>query len=75
MDSNMIHRPKHYSKNGVTPLECFMNGLLSKEQTNGFIIGNCIKYLIRFESKGGEEDLYKAREYLDLLIDFNYVEE
>ncbi|KAA9238587.1 MULTISPECIES: DUF3310 domain-containing protein [Aerococcus] len=34
----------------------------------GFMIGNVLKYLVRFPFKGGLEDLLKAREYLDRLI-------
>jgi hypothetical protein len=35
----------------------------------GFIEGNVIKYVSRWRSKGGIEDLKKARHFLDLLIE------
>jgi hypothetical protein len=35
----------------------------------GFCEGNVIKYVSRWQQKGGVEDLRKARHYLDLLID------
>lgn len=65
-----VHKPKHYMKNGMTPIYAFTNGLLSNEQTIGFLKGNVIKYLIRYQEKNGIEDLYKAREYLVILIAF-----
>lgn len=37
----------------------------------GFCEGNIIKYITRFKDKNGIEDLFKAKKYLDLLID-NY---
>lgn len=35
----------------------------------GFLDGNVVKYVARFRSKGGVEDLKKARHYLDKLIE------
>ncbi|MDB4725815.1 DUF3310 domain-containing protein [bacterium] len=34
----------------------------------GFAEGNVVKYVARWQDKGGVEDLKKAREYLDRLI-------
>lgn len=36
-----------------------------------FIEGSVIKYVTRWKSKGGINDLRKARHFLDLLIEFN----
>ncbi len=72
MENDNICRPYHYSKNGMTPLEASMKGLFSKEEVKGFMAINICKYVCRHESKGGKEDLLKAKEYLDLLIDFTY---
>lgn len=36
-----------------------------------FVEGNIIKYVCRWKSKGGVEDLKKARHYIDMLIKFN----
>lgn len=35
----------------------------------GYLEGNVIKYVSRFRSKNGIEDLLKARHYLDKLIE------
>lgn len=33
-----------------------------------FYEGNCVKYIVRWRKKGGIEDLYKARRYIDEVI-------
>lgn len=35
-----------------------------------YCIGNILKYLYRYPRKNGVEDLYKARQYIDMLIGF-----
>jgi len=35
----------------------------------GYLAGNVIKYLSRYKNKNGVEDLYKARHYLEKLIE------
>lgn len=37
-----------------------------------FFQGNVLKYISRYKSKGGKEDLLKARHYIDMLIEFEY---
>jgi len=58
----------HYKKLVIQPWSA-MESLMTKEQFIGFLRGNSIKYLARFEFKGGTEDLKKARHYLDKLIE------
>lgn len=41
--------------------------ILGKEQFKGFLRGNALKYLIRYEQKGGVEDLKKAMDYIERL--------
>ncbi len=36
----------------------------------GYLEGNIVKYVTRYEYKNGLEDLYKAREYLNKLIEY-----
>lgn len=67
---DVIHRPEHYSKNGLTPVEAFEAGLFSVDETRGFLKGNIVKYIVRYKDKGYLEDLFKAKEYLNLLISF-----
>ena len=53
----------HYKDMPIQPIEYIhRNGL-------GFIEGCVIKYVTRWKSKGGVEDLRKAIHYLDMLIE------
>jgi hypothetical protein len=59
--------PDHYSY-GVQPWDA-MEHWMPREQFEGFLRGNVIKYLARYPEKGGLEDLQKARDYLARLIE------
>lgn len=53
----------HYKGMVIQPVEFIhRNGI-------GFVEGCVIKYVSRWRSKGGLEDLKKARHFLDLLIE------
>lgn len=53
----------HYRSLPIQPIEYITkNGL-------GFCEGNVVKYVSRWQAKGGVEDLRKARHYIDLLIE------
>lgn len=53
----------HYKSLAIQPVEYIhKNGI-------GFCEGSAIKYLTRWRSKGGIEDLKKARHFIDLLIE------
>lgn len=58
----------HYVNLGVQPWDA-MESWMSEEEFAGFLRGNVIKYVARCRSKGGLEDLEKARHYLDRLIE------
>lgn len=54
----------HYKNMAIQPIEFIQaNGI-------GYMEGNAIKYLCRWRSKNGIEDLKKARHYIDLLIGY-----
>ena len=55
-------------------IDRFEEGLISEEQTRGFLKGNILKYVTRYESKDGMKDLLKAQEYLKRLIVFEEAE-
>lgn len=53
----------HYKVQQIQPWDFIAaNGI-------GFLAGNVIKYVARFDKKNGVEDLKKARHYLDKLIE------
>ena len=53
----------HYKDMKIQPLEYILANNL------GFCEGNVIKYITRYKSKNGLEDLLKAKHYLDVLIE------
>lgn len=61
--------PEYYNKNGLSPLTAFKNGLLSYGEYKGFLKGNIIKYTIRYDSKGGMDDLKKLMDYVLELVE------
>ena len=56
--------PSHYKSDNDVIQFCLDNNI-------GFCEGNVIKYVRRWKDKGGVEDLFKAREYIDRLIKNN----
>lgn len=63
-----VNHPNHYAKGGVECIDAIADSM-STEAFSGFCKGNIMKYIWRYESKGGVEDLKKARVYLDWLIE------
>ena len=60
-----LDEPDYYAGNGLSPLEAFKKGLLSREETIGFIKGNVIKYTVRAGKKdNASRDIVKAIDYL-----------
>ena len=58
---------QHYKKMKVQPAY-FIN-----ENNLPFAEGNAIKYICRHVNKGGKEDLLKAKHYIDMIIERDYV--
>lgn len=54
----------HYKGFKIQPVEFIhQNGI-------GYMAGNVIKYVSRYQDKNGIEDLKKARHYIDMMIEF-----
>lgn len=58
----------HYLDKDVQPWHA-MESWMTEEQYKGFMLGNVIKYIARFQDKGGKIDLEKAKHYLDKCIE------
>lgn len=62
----------HYLTQDIQPWDA-MRAWMTREQFAGFLLGNAIKYLARFNArapgKGGLNDLEKAEHYLKRLIE------
>jgi len=58
----------HYTNKDIQPWDA-MQAWMTEEQFKGFLMGNVIKYIARFQDKGGVLDLQKCKHYLDKLIE------
>ena len=61
-----IEHPSHYNK-GIEMWDYAHSHNLS------FFEGNIVKYVTRWKQKNGIEDLYKAQQYLDKLIELEEI--
>jgi|TARA_R110001599_G_scaffold1706_5_gene8471 hypothetical protein len=64
MSEDRVKHPKHYTK-GIEMWDYAYSHKLD------FFEGNVIKYVTRWKTKNGLEDLKKAKQYLDRLIEHN----
>ena len=63
-----VNRPPHYTSGKYEVIDVIKDKL-SIEQYYGFLCGNILKYMMRWQNKNGLEDLKKARWYLTKLIE------
>ena len=63
-----VNHPEHYTNGEIECIDA-IRAALTAEQYAGYLRGNIIKYLWRYDRKGGAEDLRKARTYLEWLIE------
>lgn len=69
-DNDPVNHPKHYqASNGLEAIDCIEAFVEDLPGDIGYLIGNAIKYLCRFDKKGKPvEDLQKARWYIERAI-------
>jgi hypothetical protein len=60
--------PEHYKSKSKETIERLQDNLTQGE-FKGYLKGNILKYLDRYEHKNGVEDLSKAQWYLNKLIE------
>ncbi len=64
-----FNTPAHYVLEDGSDSMDLIAKILGREQFKGFLRGNALKYLIRYELKGGVDDLKKALDYIERLVD------
>ena len=66
---DVVNSPSHYAGE----VECIdaIKSSMSHEAFKGYLKGNIIKYIWRFERKNGHEDLLKAQWYINKLVKEN----
>jgi len=66
---DVVNKPKHYNTGNIECIEAIEESM-SSVAFKGYLKGNCMKYLWRYDYKGKQvEDLQKAMWYLALLTD------
>lgn len=68
-----VDHPPHYTEGGIECIEA-IEAQLTPEAYEGYLQGNCAKYLWRWKNKGGVTDLKKCRWYLDRLIQLDEIQ-
>lgn len=68
---DVVNHPSHYTD--ASGIECIeaIEAQLTIEEYEGYLRGNCVKYLWRWKNKGGVQDLKKCKWYLERLIELN----
>ena len=66
---DVVNKPAHYNTGNIECIEAIEESM-SSVAFKGYLKGNCLKYLWRYDYKGKQvEDLQKAMWYLALLTD------
>ena len=65
--SDMVNHPSHYTQGGVECIDALKAATINKPPFEAVCVANVIKYLWRYEEKGGIEDVQKAGWYLSRL--------
>lgn len=64
-----VNRPSHYTQGDIECIDA-IKASMTTEAFCGYLKGNCLKYLWRYENKGKQlEDLQKGQWYLNKLIE------
>ncbi|AXN54087.1 hypothetical protein P109_gp22 [Pelagibacter phage HTVC109P] len=61
--ADMIKEPPHYTQHEIEPIDFIVKNKLD------FCQGNVVKYVCRYNLKGGLDDLLKAKQYIDFIIE------
>lgn len=61
--------PSHYKQGKVECIDAIASATINKRGLDAVCTSNVFKYLWRCESKGGLEDMKKARWYLNKMIE------
>lgn len=66
--NDAVHHPEHYTKGAVECIDA-IRASMTVAAYRGYLKGNVLKYIWRYEEKDGVESLEKAQVYLGWLIE------
>ena len=64
---DLVNNPPHYNVGGIECIDAILSA--TNHNNEGYLQGNILKYVWRYDYKGGLEDLKKAQWYLNKLIE------
>lgn len=67
-EEDVVNHPNHYTQGRVECIDALESATINKRGIEAVCTANIIKYLWRYESKNGLEDVKKAQWYLQKLI-------
>lgn len=67
-DVDVVNHPSHYTKGRIECIDAIDSATVGKTGIEAVAVANIIKYLWRYEEKGGLESVRKAQWYLNKLI-------
>lgn len=67
-DIDVVNHPSHYTKGRIECIDAIDSATVGKTGIEAVAVANVIKYLWRYEEKGGLESVRKAKWYLNKLI-------
>ena len=74
-EQDVVNNPEHYNTGNIECIDAIEESM-SSVAFKGYLKGNCMKYLWRYDYKGKPvEDLQKAQWYLAKLLNFVVFEE
>ena len=68
-DIDVVNHPSHYTKGRIECIDAIDSATTGKSGIEAVCVANLIKYLWRYEEKGGLESVRKAQWYLNRLIE------
>lgn len=66
---DFVNRPKHYTQGEVECFDALMSAVECKPPKEAVLVAKVIKYLWRYETKNGLQDVKKAQWYFNKLIE------
>ena len=68
MKYDAVQHPLHYNQGGIECIDAIKAATVNKRGIEAVCVANVIKYIWRYETKNGLEDVRKAAWYIDRLI-------
>lgn len=67
-DKDVVNNPSHYTQGGIECIDAIY-AALGPEGFRAYCKGNVLKYVWREQFKNGNEDLKKAKRYLEFVLE------